>query len=710
VRAPRKEPLVSRALNTLAVVGILLFALALRVPHLDWGFPEVHEEATPVREAIQFWGTPGSGIDLNPHFFKYPTFTFYLNFILQSAWYFGLSLANQVESLNEFRQLLGEQLTRAVLLGRWLQVFLGALAVLPALWLGRILGGRVGGWCAALLVAVLPMAVVESQQVTPDVALMVASALGLVTATRLAEGGKRSHYLWTGLWVGLAAAAKYPGALLVAALVVAHALRVRKGGEGPAGILLSGLLWQSLLIAGVVFVAASPYVVLDLSTAVADIGFERRHMALGHLGREDGRAFTYYLLDVFPRGLTPLVAVFSLLGLGGLLARRDLRARALPGLAFAAVWLVVLGSWKMGAPRYVLPLVPLVAVWAGAGADLVRQRLGGGRGRERIVAAGMVLALLVWPLAESARAVAFRGRVDSRRAADEWIEAHVPEGSSILAERYGPEPSPERFLVLYLPFHGVTPHVYDLAYLPQLYATFDYVVLSSGVSARYLARPREYSLQTAFYAALNASFDEMASFSPGLYVGPEVRVLRRRQDRTIPDVSTLPPSIFRSQPGNTALAEHLAALGTVLVRQDRGDLGFPLLQTAVDLAPESAKTWGNLGSMRLERGRVEEALIAFRRARDLEPENAEIWFNLGILFTRMAEPRQAADAYEKALSLRPEMEEAYIGLARVLIEDDRFARARSVLEQFVLRFPRSPRRQAAEEVLGTLRQMGPGRP
>jgi Flp pilus assembly protein TadD len=683
-------------------------ALGVRAPHLDWGFPEIHEEATPVREAVQFWGNPGSSLDLNPHFFKYPTFTFYIHFTAQSVWYLWLSLTNEVQSLNGFRQLLAAELPRAVLLGRWLQVLLGSLAVIPVIRLGTLLGGRIAGWCAGTLLAVLPIAVVESRLVSPDVVLMLCTALGLVAATRVAESGKRSDYLWCGVWIGLGAAAKFPGALLVAALLTAHLLQVRGRGEGPAGVLASGLFWPALAVAGLLFAAASPYVLLDPSTALADIAFERRHMALGHFGREEGQALSYYLLDVFPRGWTPVVLVASVIGVGGLLAEKRTRARTLPGVAFAAVSLLILGSWKMGAPRYVLPLAPLAAAWTGGTAALLGRRFRSPRVRGAVTVGAGVL-LLAWPLVATLGGVSREGRADSRLAAGEWIREHVPDGSAVLVERYGPEPESGRLLVLTMPFHGVDPHVYDLAYIPELYSTFDYIVLSSRVSGRYLARPREYPVEAAFYAVIDAHYAEVAAFPSGVYVGPDIRILQRREDRPVPDPSTVPESLFRDQAGNTALAEHLSALGTILVRQGRTETGFSLMQTAVDLAP-TVKTWGNLGSMFLAGGRLEDALIALRRARDLSPEDAAAWFNLGTLYSRMGEQRQAAEAFEQAVRLRPEMEEAYIGLARALIEDNRLAAARAVLRGFLDRFPRSSRRPAAEEALATLRQMGPGRP
>ena len=72
--------------------------------------------------------------------------------------------------------------------------------------------------------------------------------------------------------------------------------------------------------------------------------------------------------------------------------------------------------------------------------------------------------------------------------------------------------------------------------------------------------------------------------------------------------------------------------------------------------------------------------------------------------------RERVDAYAQAVAHGPDLEAAYIGLARALIEDDRYERARNVLHEFLDRFPRSSRRGSAEQALEELRFLGPGKP
>lgn len=693
------------------VLGLVtLAALAMRATHLGWGFPEVFEEATPVREAIALWGKPGGAIDLNPHFFRYPSLSFYLNFGAQAIAYLWLSLTGAVNSLNEFRQLLAENLSLATLWGRSLQAVAGALLVLPVRAMARQLAGDAAGWTAAVLIALAPMAVVESQVVSPDIFLALFAAAALAASIRLVERGQRSDYLWCGVWIGLATAAKYPGALLLAALVTAHVLRVRARREGPAGIVISNSLWQALFTAALVFAVASPYVLLDAPSAARDIAFERRHMAIGHLGLDGGRTWMYYLRTALGEGWTPPLALGGLAGLAALIIRPASRRLALPAAVFAALLWLVVGSWKMAAPRYILPLLPVAAVWAGAGVALLGSAVGKRAATRRLSTAALAAALAAWPAVGSLQAVSVRGREDSRLAAARWIADQLPEGSTILVERYGPEPDASRYNVLYLPFHSITPHVYDPAYSLPLYATFDAVVLSSQIDDRYLADAREYPAQAAFYGALDRAFSEEAVFTAGRYLGPTIRILRRRPEAPLRDLSQIPPEFFAELHGNQRLAEYISTLGTVLARQGKTELGLRMLREAVDMDPENAKPWGNLGVVVLRNGQAQEALAALRRAHELDPGDALVSYNLGRAHETMGETSQAADAYQEAISRDPAMEEAHLGLARALVEADRYGSARAVLGEFLSRFPRSTQRGRAEQALAELSRMGPGLP
>ena len=79
------------------LVGIvLLIALYLRGRGIGWGLPMVLEEATPMREAYEIWIELMRGNnDFNPHFFNYPSFTIYLQMILQYLGFLAQSIWGQ---------------------------------------------------------------------------------------------------------------------------------------------------------------------------------------------------------------------------------------------------------------------------------------------------------------------------------------------------------------------------------------------------------------------------------------------------------------------------------------------------------------------------------------------------------------------------------------------------------------------------------------
>jgi tetratricopeptide (TPR) repeat protein len=58
------------------------------------------------------------------------------------------------------------------------------------------------------------------------------------------------------------------------------------------------------------------------------------------------------------------------------------------------------------------------------------------------------------------------------------------------------------------------------------------------------------------------------------------------------------------------------------------------LRLATELDPELAVAWSHLGIVRLQRGRVPEAVQALRRARQLEPDNEDTRYNLASALAR----------------------------------------------------------------------------
>ncbi|MFT7695823.1 MAG: hypothetical protein ACI8P2_004459, partial [Candidatus Latescibacterota bacterium] len=87
----------------LALSVILLLGLWLRLWGLDFGLPNIYcrpDETILVHRALAI----ASG-DLNPHFFNYPSFQFYLLAIVYGIYFVLGYIGGQFSNVSEFEQL-----------------------------------------------------------------------------------------------------------------------------------------------------------------------------------------------------------------------------------------------------------------------------------------------------------------------------------------------------------------------------------------------------------------------------------------------------------------------------------------------------------------------------------------------------------------------------------------------------------------------------
>ena len=300
-----QRPLVSHW----AIASVLLVTVAVRLYGIGWGLPHVYEEARPLKTAWQMWGWgPDASLDLNPHFFNYPTLSIYVQFTGQAALYAGMRTARAVRSTDDFRVRYHSDPSPFYLLGRLINVVFGALTVLLLYRItmpgrlarpGRPTGpGRPAtalrpreGLVAALLLAVNLFHVSRTQMIEVDVPLTFFAVLTIAFSLALVDAPTRKRYALVGLAAGLAAATKYTGALLLFPIVAAHFIAWRSSGGRGAD-------WRGLLLAGAVFaatfIAASPFVVADAAAFWKDFAAEQSHMRLGHFGVDDQSAWLYY--------------------------------------------------------------------------------------------------------------------------------------------------------------------------------------------------------------------------------------------------------------------------------------------------------------------------------------------------------------------------------------------------------------------------------
>lgn len=134
--------------------------------------------------------------------------------------------------------------------------------------------------------------------------------------------------------------------------------------------------------------------------------------------------------------------------------------------------------------------------------------------------------------------------------------------------------------------------------------------------------------------------------------------------------------------------EYNSTLGLILAQYD-GDLdeAITLARRAVDLHPQGAVWWEQLGLVHFYRREPDRSLPALSRAEVLEPEQARHPYNLGTSLLMTGDYEGAADAFRRALEKDPAYKDAHHNLAVCLIKLGSPAEAREALEAALILDP-----------------------
>jgi len=111
----------------------------------------------------------------------------------------------------------------------------------------------------------------------------------------------------------------------------------------------------------------------------------------------------------------------------------------------------------------------------------------------------------------------------------------------------------------------------------------------------------------------------------------------------------------RFAPGYTALALSYLyqAYYDDLPAENVAELANPLLERALELDPNLARTYATRASILLLLGDFKTAEAGYRRALELQPSYSGAWANLGFSLVRQSRLKEAAQAYDKSEALDP---------------------------------------------------------
>ncbi|MBA2347185.1 MAG: glycosyltransferase family 39 protein [Solirubrobacterales bacterium] len=398
---------------TVAVAGLLLAAFLVRIWGVGHGLPYAYnadENAHFVPKAIGMFGH-----DLNPHYFVNPPAYTYVLHAVFAVWFGGRDGISEAYTTDPTAVFVAARVTAAVL---------GTLAVWLLYLTGKRFFDRRVGLLAAGLLAVAFLPVFYSKLALNDVPTLAPVCLCLWASAGILRFGRTRDYALAGLALGLAAATKYTGGIVLLPLLGAAAVQfVAPEGRGPAtrGVAIAG----GVALAG--FVIANPYAVLSFPEFFDGLAHQNDAAAdtAGKLGLTQDNGVFYYLWTLtWGLGWIPALAA-----LGGLVWLYRDEPRLLWVLAPAPfVFLLFMGIQSRFFGRWLLPIIPIACLLAAYLALELADRAAARYPRLRPTLITLaVLGLCAQGAISTLHSSQVLSREDTRNEARAWMVANVPE-------------------------------------------------------------------------------------------------------------------------------------------------------------------------------------------------------------------------------------------------------------------------------------------
>jgi hypothetical protein len=502
------------------LAAILAGNFALSIIGIDWGLPYLWHTDEKIDPAVHMIHDRTLDPDyfINPHLHIYA-----MAGVVQLAYWLnpghtvmltGYRIAPLLDPSNPGRRIQFE----AIRWSRMLSAVFALGTILTVFAIGRRHLGERTGLLAAALLAVTMGLVNLAHFATPESLLFLLMVLTLFACDRVASDGRARDYALAGLFAGLAFATKYTAWILAVPILAAHAYRVGWGAFSWRSL-------RTLMLCGVVgfaaFAATNPYAFIRWHDFVY-WGFWFNWYTGAPTGSLVGmsqfqRSYgPYFLLlgDImgWPLFVTSLAGV--VVGAAALWRgpRTGVRARGyLIQLAWVLPFYVFYGASPHHALRFIMPIVPSLALLAAVAIATLHARATG-RWTRRAIAA-TAAAIVAYSAVYTLRSDWMYWH-DTRYPAGRWLESHRDTLTERLyyfeIEAYLPYFT-QPFPLKYFPFvddTGTYPREkFDDAAAGFFATATDPIVDSDFYWDRYTDRPWVYPERTAFYRRLLSGTD-----------------------------------------------------------------------------------------------------------------------------------------------------------------------------------------------------------
>ncbi|MEE9193619.1 MAG: glycosyltransferase family 39 protein, partial [Thermodesulfobacteriota bacterium] len=371
-----------------------------------------NDEPIVVNYALSY----GTG-DFNPRMFNVPPLLSYLLFFEYGVLYLIGSLLGFFKDLNDFGYLYLNDPTIFHIIGRvTFGIVPGVLSVFFLYRLGKKIFNEHIGLIAAFFLAINFLHVRDSHYIYFDIPLTMCLIVFFIKSVDLIRTNSMRDYIWTGALIGIVTGIKYFGPLLtpfLVALLAHNFIFYRKE-----------ILWN---IQKTSVLALTSFITFFILNPFAFLEYENFLRTLAKMPVSSQEVWFHFNVSLIG-SLGLLMLCCGLIGWGIAVIKRNKVTWLLS--IFVVSYYIFIVMKSQGAERYVMPLVPLLLLFAGyftySLSQYVRKPL------VRKVVFISILCLLVFP---SAYKVFLADKLflacDTRTQAYNWIKQNVSSNAII---------------------------------------------------------------------------------------------------------------------------------------------------------------------------------------------------------------------------------------------------------------------------------------
>lgn len=427
---------------------IILVALGLRLWGINHGLPYSYypDEKHFVNRSVAF----GNG-DLNPHWFHKPALFMYILFFEYGMFYVIGKLIGVFHSLNDFIRLYFTNPAAFYLIGRITTTLFGVATVFFTYLASAKMYGKKIGLIASLFLTFTYAHVVGSQNIKADVPSAFFVILSFLFIYLIYTKGNLKYYIYAGLFAGLGVATKYYPVFMFIPLIFAHFL------QEQAKTPLVQRVFNKRLILGIVcigigFFIGSPYNFLDsfwfknniiplFKNWGSDIGTSQAGSS--SIVSVFWYSFIHYIKVILKRtGMGVVLGGLSLIGIIMAVVKHTKEDILVLSTIVPFSILVIVMFPSYADPRHLMLLYPFFAILAAVFiveiTKPISERLTN-IGAKNGLFTGICVLLILSPAYNIIRHDYLMAQKNTRIIAKEWIETHIPEGTKILLDSYGPQ-------------------------------------------------------------------------------------------------------------------------------------------------------------------------------------------------------------------------------------------------------------------------------